>query len=161
MSNVKKRNLLIVIFSIIIIIAIIFIIFISNKNSKLSFMSDDNRQVAFLKEIYPDFILENTNSGIANVYAADSYYTNFITYTNYNYENHVELENILSTYSTEEDLKNYTISTDFNINTLTLSITLKNNDILDTTTYHYKLGVDKKNNKITYKELDLKEHVIE
>lgn len=161
MSNVKQRNLLIIIFSIIIIIAIVFIILISNKNSKLSFMSDDNRQVACLKEIYPNFILENTNYGIANIYADDSYYTNFITYTNYNYENHVELENILSAYSTEEDLKNYTISTDFNIDTLTLSITLKNKNIVDTTTYHYKLDVDKKNNKITFKELDIKEHIIE
>ncbi len=157
----KKRSFLIIILSIIIIAAIIFIIFLSNKNNKLSFLSDDNRQVAFLKEIYPDFISKNTNSGIANVYADDSYYTNFITYTNYNYENHETLENILTSYSTEEDLKNYTISTSFNIDTLTLSITLDNNDIVDKTTYHYKLGIDKKNNKITYKELDLKEHVIE
>lgn len=157
----KKRSLLIIFLSIIILAAVIFIIFLSNKNSKLSFLSDDNRQVAFLKEIYPDFISKNTNSGVANVYAADSYYTNFITYTNYNYENHETLENILKSYSTEEDLKNYTISTSFNIDTLTLSITLDNNDIVDKSTYHYKLGIDKKNNKITYKELDFKEHVIE
>ena len=157
----KKRSLLIIFLSIIILAAVIFIIFLSNKNSKLSFLSDDNRQVAFLKELYPDFISKNTNSGIANVYAADSYYTNFITYTNYNYENHETLENILKSYSTEEDLKNYTISTSFNIDTLTLSITLDNNDIVDKSTYHYKLGIDKKNNKITYKELDFKEHVIE
>lgn len=157
----KKRSFLIIILSIIILAAVIFIVFLSNKNSKLSFLSDDNRQVAFLKEIYPDFISKNTNSGVANVYAADSYYTNFITYTNYNYENHEELENILNSYSTEEDLKDYTISTSFNIDTLTLSITLDNNDIVDKSTYHYKLGIDKKNNKITYKELDLKEHVIE
>lgn len=157
----KKRSFLIIILSIIILAAVIFIIFLSNKNSKLSFLSDDNRQVAFLKEIYPDFISKNTNSGVANVYAADSYYTNFITYTNYNYENHEELENILNSYSTEEDLKDYTISTSFNIDTLTLSITLDNNDMVDKSTYHYKLGIDKKNNKITYKELDLKEHVIE
>lgn len=157
----KKRSFLIIILSIIILAAVIFIVFLSNKNSKLSFLSDDNRQVAFLKEIYPDFISKNTNSGVANVYAADSYYTNFITYTNYNYENHETLENILKSYSTEEDLKNYTISTSFNIDTLTLSITLDNNDIVDKSTYHYKLGIDKKNNKITYKELDFKEHVIE
>lgn len=157
----KKRSFLIIILSIIILAAVIFIVFLSNKNSKLSFLSDDNRQVAFLKEIYPDFISKNTNSGVANVYAADSYYTNFITYTNYNYENHEELENILNFYSTEEDLKDYTISTSFNIDTLTLSITLDNNDMVDKSTYHYKLGIDKKNNKITYKELDLKEHVIE
>lgn len=157
----KKRSFLIIILSIIILAAVIFIVFLSNKNSKLSFLSDDNRQVAFLKEIYPDFISKNTNSGVANVYAADSYYTNFITYTNYNYENHEELENILNSYSTEEDLKDYTISTSFNIDTLTLSITLDNNDMVDKSTYHYKLGIDKKNNKITYKELDLKEHVIE
>lgn len=157
----KKRSFLIIILSIIILAAVIFIVFLSNKNSKLSFLSDDNRQVAFLKEIYPDFISKNTNSGVANVYAADSYYTNFITYTNYNYENHEELENILNSYSTEEDLKDYTISTSFNIDTLTLSITLDNNDIVDKSTYHYKLGIDKKNNKITYKELDFKEHVIE
>lgn len=157
----KKRSLLIIFLSIIILAAVIFIIFLSNKNSKLSFLSDDNRQVAFLKELYPDFISKNTNSGVANVYAADSYYTNFITYTNYNYENHETLENILKSYSTEEDLKNYTISTSFNIDTLTLSITLDNNDIVDKSTYHYKLGIDKKNNKITYKELDFKEHVIE
>lgn len=157
----KKRSFLIIILSIIILAAVIFIVFLSNKNSKLSFLSDDNRQVAFLKEIYPDFISKNTNSGVANVYAADSYYTNFITYTNYNYENHETLENILKSYSTEEDLKNYTISTSFNIDTLTLSITLDNNDMVDKSTYHYKLGIDKKNNKITYKELDFKEHVIE
>ncbi len=157
----KKRSFLIIILSIIILAAVIFIVFLSNKNSKLSFLSDDNRQVAFLKEIYPDFISKNTNSGVANVYAADSYYTNFITYTNYNYENHEELENILNFYSTEEDLKDYTISTSFNIDTLTLSITLDNKDMVDKSTYHYKLGIDKKNNKITYKELDLKEHVIE
>ena len=157
----KKRSFLIIILSIIILATVIFIVFLSNKNSKLSFLSDDNRQVAFLKEIYPDFISKNTNSGVANVYAADSYYTNFITYTNYNYENHEELENILNSYSTEEDLKDYTISTSFNIDTLTLSITLDNNDMVDKSTYHYKLGIDKKNNKITYKELDLKEHVIE
>ena len=157
----KKRSFLIIILSIIILAAVIFIVFLSNKNSKLSFLSDDNRQVAFLKEIYPDFISKNTNSGVANVYTADSYYTNFITYTNYNYENHEELENILNSYSTEEDLKDYTISTSFNIDTLTLSITLDNNDMVDKSTYHYKLGIDKKNNKITYKELDLKEHVIE
>lgn len=157
----KKRSFLIIILSIIILAAVIFIVFLSNKNSKLSFLSDDNRQVAFLKELYPDFISKNTNSGVANVYAADSYYTNFITYTNYNYENHETLENILKSYSTEEDLKNYTISTSFNIDTLTLSITLDNNDIVDKSTYHYKLGIDKKNNKITYKELDFKEHVIE
>lgn len=157
----KKRSLLIIFLSIIILAAVIFIIFLSNKNSKLSFLSDDNRQVAFLKELYPDFISKNANSGIANVYASDSFYTNFITYTNYNYENHETLENILKSYSTEEDLKNYTISTSFNIDTLTLSITLDNNDIVDKFTYHYKLGIDKKNNKITYKELDFKEHVIE
>ena len=157
----KKRSLLIIFLSIIILAAVIFIIFLSNKNSKLSFLSDDNRQVAFLKELYPDFISKNTNSGIANVYASDSFYTNFITYTNYNYENHETLENILKSYSTEEDLKNYTISTSFNIDTLTLSITLDNNDMVDKSTYHYKLGIDKKNNKITYKELDFKEHVIE
>ena len=104
----KKRSLLIIFLSIIILAAVIFIIFLSNKNSKLSFLSDDNRQVAFLKELYPDFISKNTNSGIANVYASDSFYTNFITYTNYNYENHEELENILNSYSTEEDLKDYT-----------------------------------------------------
>ena len=42
-----------------------------------------------------------------------------------------------------------------------LTLTLSNNDLIDYNTYSYKLNIDKKHNKITYKKLDEEEHVIE
>ena len=126
----RKRNWILVIVTIVIIVALIFVITLSNKNKNLGFFSDDSRQVILVKELYENILNENLDT--TSLLSKDtSLYINSITY------------------------KHYVISNEFNLDNLTLSITLKKNDNSEKSTYKYKLKKDKKQNKISYKLLNV------
>ncbi|MBO5477877.1 MAG: hypothetical protein J6A15_09020 [Clostridia bacterium] len=157
----RKRNILLIIFIVTILLIVISVINLSIKNSKLKFMSDDSRQIELAKELYPEFILKNSNDGNANITGDLSVYRNFINYTIFTASDKTRVDEIFTTFSSSEENRNYTISAKFDIDKLVLTLTLSNDDLIDYNTYSYKLDIDKKNNKITYKKLDQEEHVIE
>lgn len=157
----RKRNILLIIFIITILLIVIGVINLSIKNSKLRFMSDDSRQIELAKELYPEFIFQNSNDGNANITADLSVYRNFINYTIFTASDKTRVDEIFTIFSSEEENRNYTISSKFDIKKMILTLTLSNNDLIDYNTYSYKLNIDKKHNKITYEKLDEEEHVIE
>lgn len=157
----RKRNMLLIIFTLITLLIVISVINLSIKNGKLRFMSDDSRQIELAKELYPDFITKNSNEGNANITGDISVYRNFINYTIFTASDKARVDEIFTTFSSSEEGRNYTISSKFDIEKMILTLTLSNNDTIDYNTYSYKLGIDKKNNKITYKKLDTEEHIIE
>lgn len=157
----RKRNILLIIFIVTILLIVIGVINLSIKNSKLRFMSDDSRQIELAKELYPEFIFQNSNDGNANITADLSVYRNFINYTIFTASDKTRVDEIFTIFSSEEENRNYTISSKFDIKKMILTLTLSNNDLIDYNTYSYKLNIDKKHNKITYKKLDEEEHVIE
>lgn len=157
----RKRNILLIIFIVTILLIVIGVINLSIKNSKLRFMSDDSRQIELAKELYPEFIFQNSNDGNANITADLSVYRNFINYTIFTASDKTRVDEIFTIFSSEEENRNYTISSKFDIKKMILTLTLSNNDLIDYNTYSYKLNIDKKHNKITYEKLDEEEHVIE
>lgn len=157
----RKRNILLIIFIVTILLIVIGVINLSIKNSKLRFMSDDSRQIELAKELYPEFIFQNSNDGNANITADLSVYRNFINYTIFTASDKTRVDEIFTIFSSEEENRNYTISAKFDIKKMILTLTLSNNDLIDYNTYSYKLNIDKKHNKITYEKLDEEEHVIE
>jgi len=124
-------------------------------------MSDDSRQIELAKELYPEFIFQNSNDGNANITGDLSVYRNFINYTIFTASDKTRVDEIFTIFSSEEENRNYTISSKFDIKKMILTLTLSNNDLIDYNTYSYKLNIDKKHNKITYEKLDEEEHVIE
>lgn len=157
----RKRNILLIILAIVILLIVISVINLSIKNGKLRFMSDDAKQIALTKEIYADFIYKNSNEGNANITGDISVYRNFINYTFYTASDKAQIDEVLTSFASTEEQRNYTISTSFDIDKMILTVTLSNNDIIDYNAYNYKLDIDKKNNVITYEKLDAEEHVIE
>lgn len=157
----RKRNILLIIFIVTILLIVIGVINLSIKNSKLRFMSDDSRQIELAKELYPEFIFQNSNDGNANITADLSVYRNFINYTIFTASDKTRVDEIFTIFSSEEENRNYTISSKFDIKKMILTLTLSNNDLIDYNTYSYKLNIDKKHNKITYEKLDEEEHVVE
>ena len=53
----------------------------------------------------------------------------------------------------ENSTNNYTLSNEFDLDKLKLTVSLKKNDSLDIRNYTYKLKIDKKNNTIKYSTL--------
>lgn len=157
----RKRNILLIIFTLIILLIVISVINLSIKNGKLRFMSDDAKQVALAKEIYLDTILKYDANGNLNLTGDLSVYRNFINYTIFTASDKAEIDEVFTSFKSEEEQRNYTISTKFDIDKLILTVTLSNNDSIDYNAYNYKLDIDKKNNKITYEKLEAEEHVIE
>ena len=157
----RKRNILLLFLGIVLItIMITVLIVLSSKNSKLDYMSDDNRQLELVKELYTN-IVPTINSGNINIVADVSTYRNFITCENYDNTIIKEIETLINSYSTEEEKYNYTIKLSFNIKELQLIVLVENTERLDTTKYTYNLSIDKKNNKISYELVEPIEHAIE
>ena len=157
----RKRNILLLFLGIVLItIMITVLIVLSSKNSKLDYMSDDNRQLELVKELYTN-IVPTINSGNINIVADVSTYRNFITCENYDNTIIKEIETLINSYSTEEEKYNYTIKFSFNIKELQLIVLVENTERLDTTKYTYNLSIDKKNNKISYELVEPIEHAIE
>ena len=157
----RKRNILLLFLGIVLItIMITVLIVLSSKNSKLDYMSDDNRQLELVKELYTN-IVPTINSGNINIVADVSTYRNFITCENYDNTIIKEIETLINSYSTEEEKYNYTIKFSFNIKELQLIVLVENTERLDTTKYIYNLSIDKKNNKISYELVEPIEHAIE
>ena len=102
----RKRNILLLFLGIVLItIMITVLIVLSSKNSKLDYMSDDNRQLELVKELYTN-IVPTINSGNINIVADVSTYRNFITCENYDNTIIKEIETLINSYSTEEEKYN-------------------------------------------------------
>lgn len=150
----RKRNWVLVIVTIVIIVALIFVITLSNKNKNLGFFSDDSRQVSLVKELYENILNENLDT-TSLLNKDTSLYINFITYKHYVISNENSINEVLSKYVSDNKTEGYTLSNAFDLDTLTLSVTLKKNDNSEKSTYKYKLKKDKKQNKISYKLLNV------
>lgn len=157
----KKRNIVLFTFTAIILIAVFSVIHLSIKNGKLKFISDDARQVDLALQIYSDFINSTTDGGNATITGDLSTYVNFINYTAYTQSNKEKIQNLFDSFTCNDTQRDYTISSEFNVKKLTLTLTLSNNNVNNIIKYTYKLKVNKKENKIDYKELKNKEYIVE
>lgn len=149
----KKGSLTLITLSIIILIIILFLVInLTNKNNILKFISDDSRQIALVQEIYKEILDENTqNTKDIKINTDTSIYINFITYNHYVISHENAINNFLESYSLDNSQNSYTLSNDFDLKKLSLTVTLQNDNALDIKKYTYKLKPYKKENKIKYK----------
>lgn len=149
----KKGSLTLITISIVIVIMILFLVInLTHKNNILKFISDDSRQITLVQDIYKEILDENsTNIENMNVNTDKSIFINFITYNHYVISHENIINETLENYIFENSKNNYTLSNNFDLNKLTLTVSLKKDDSLDIRDYTYKLKLDKKNNKIKYK----------
>lgn len=155
----RKRNWILLIISLIIIAAFIFVIILSNKNNKLKYFSDDLRQVTLVKEIYQQILDEKLNEKVI-LKEDTSIYINFITFNHYVISQENSINALLNNYISNDAKSTYTLDNKFDLKELTLTVTLKKEESLDTSIYTYKLSINKKENKINYKLLKT-DHIIE
>ena len=117
----RKRNLILIIVSLIIIIAFDFVILLSNKNKKLGFISDEYRQITLVTNIYKEILDERLNEKIL-LNKDTSVYINFITYTHYVISQENIINELLSNYTSEDAKTTYTLSNSFDLKKLTLTV---------------------------------------
>ncbi len=149
----KKGSLTLITISVIIVIIILFLVInLTHKNNILKFISDDSRQITLAQNIYKEILDENSNNiENINIDVDKSVFINFITYNHYVISHENIINDILENYMFENSTNNYTLSNEFDLDKLKLTVSLKKNDSLDIRNYTYKLKIDKKNNTIKYK----------
>ncbi len=149
----KKGSLTLITISVIIVIIILFLVInLTHKNNILKFISDDSRQITLAQNIYKEILDENSNNiENINIDVDKSVFINFITYNHYVISHENIINDILENYTFENSTNNYTLSNEFDLDKLKLTVSLKKNDSLDIRNYTYKLKIDKKNNTIKYK----------
>ena len=149
----KKGSLTLITISVIIVIIILFLVInLTHKNNILKFISDDSRQITLAQNIYKEILDENSNNiENINIDVDKSVFINFITYNHYVISHENIINDILENYMFENSTNNYTLSNEFDLDKLKLTVSLKKYDSLDIRNYTYKLKIDKKNNTIKYK----------
>lgn len=154
----KKRYLFLALIFIILVGIIILVTKLTIKNNRLNFLSDDTRQVNLLNELY-NSIISSKHDGKINVSEDITTTQNFINHTPFVISQKEKIDTTFSSYSTEEENRNYIIKTNYDIDHNILTISLENKEFFETKTVKYKLGADRKNNIITYKVISDEEAI--
>lgn len=145
----RKRNIALIAIAAVIIINIIVVIVLSIRNSKIKFISSDEKQSNLICEICSELLATNENYRNSKIKLDKTAKTNFITYTNYDYKYQEKIEKMLEESTNKDSENEYLLSVSFDINKMRLIINFNSND--ENNIYSYKLSTDKKNNSIKYK----------